>query len=329
MQKMVIIGGGLSGLYAAYLLKEKYDITLLEARERIGGRILTADGHDLGPSWVWPHHTHIAALVRDLGLDLFRQYDEGAALYQVPGRTERFMPPPSSPAARVNGGLAQVVDRLTSQLDNVKICRNTRVSKIIQHQNCLSIKTDSGTYEADRVIVAMAPRVALNIECEPELPEHTADTLQAVPTWMGHSRKCVVTYDKAFWRKQGLSGFVFSQKGPMGEIHDACTENEAALFGFLASHASNDKLEQAVITQLVELFGPEAADYKAFHFHDWRADRLSAAEADRALREHPAYGYDVSAYDGRLHFISTEAAYQEGGCLEGALIAVRQLAQRL
>ena len=63
-QDLLIIGAGLSGLYAAYLLQDKYNITIIEARPRIGGRIVTIDSNDLGPSWVWMHHIHIIKLIK-------------------------------------------------------------------------------------------------------------------------------------------------------------------------------------------------------------------------------------------------------------------------
>ena len=55
----IIIGGGLSGIYAAYLLSQRNkSFVVLEARERIGGRILSPEYQgffsDLGPSWYWP-----------------------------------------------------------------------------------------------------------------------------------------------------------------------------------------------------------------------------------------------------------------------------------
>ena len=55
MKNIIIIGAGLSGIYAATLLQKKYNVTILEARDRIGGRVLTVDGFDMGPSWVWQH----------------------------------------------------------------------------------------------------------------------------------------------------------------------------------------------------------------------------------------------------------------------------------
>ena len=39
MKNIVIIGAGLSGIYAATLLQKDYNVTILEARNRIGGRL--------------------------------------------------------------------------------------------------------------------------------------------------------------------------------------------------------------------------------------------------------------------------------------------------
>ena len=55
----LIIGGGLSGIYAASLLAaNKKSFILLEARSRLGGRISSPEYQgffaDLGPSWYWP-----------------------------------------------------------------------------------------------------------------------------------------------------------------------------------------------------------------------------------------------------------------------------------
>ncbi|SYK26022.1 NAD(P)-binding protein [Klebsiella pneumoniae] len=55
--EVIIVGGGLSGLYAAMLLeKAGINYLLLEGRERMGGRILQANTveADLGATWFWP-----------------------------------------------------------------------------------------------------------------------------------------------------------------------------------------------------------------------------------------------------------------------------------
>jgi len=61
--KLCIIGAGLSGLYSAILLQDHYEVTIIEARNRTGGRIMMLDGHDLGPSWIWPHQKNILRLI--------------------------------------------------------------------------------------------------------------------------------------------------------------------------------------------------------------------------------------------------------------------------
>jgi hypothetical protein len=52
-KRVVVIGAGLAGLAAAIeLAKMDFDVVVVEARGRAGGRVLTADGVDLGAGWV-------------------------------------------------------------------------------------------------------------------------------------------------------------------------------------------------------------------------------------------------------------------------------------
>lgn len=84
--KVVIIGSGAAGSYAGYLLnKEGFDVTILEARNRVGGRTYSVDNVDLGGSWVSTQQPNVYALCNELGLKLIPQYDSGNTVSIVNG----------------------------------------------------------------------------------------------------------------------------------------------------------------------------------------------------------------------------------------------------
>jgi monoamine oxidase len=74
----VVVGAGLSGLAAAHALSRRgWHVTVLEARDRVGGRVLSYQFPDrpelvceLGGEWVGASHERIQALCHDLGLQL-------------------------------------------------------------------------------------------------------------------------------------------------------------------------------------------------------------------------------------------------------------------
>ena len=91
---VIVIGGGLSGLFAANsLCKKGYSVGVLEASARFGGRTETvsidlseAKGQkanttsvcaDLGGMWIGPTHTNMLDLGKDVGIKYFPQFDSG------------------------------------------------------------------------------------------------------------------------------------------------------------------------------------------------------------------------------------------------------------
>ena len=329
--KLIIIGAGLSGLYSAYLLQDRFHITILEARDRIGGRILTIEDHDMGPSWVWSHQRNILDLTKELELELFVQHTQGLALYDTPKGIESFTAQAQPPSARIVGGLSKLVKALYQKLDLSSVKLNEAVTHLEDSGDGVIVKTQKSSYSASKVILTIPPRLAAeSITYRPALTKDIQDKMLLTPTWMGHSAKCVIEYKEAFWRQEGLSGFVFSPLGPLSEVHDACTKNNAALFGFIHTQAPRDNIKDLIIKQLLRLFGEKALNYTNIHIIDWKNDPLTATKDDaKGLSSHPSYGMDISYFEEKLLFGGTELSFKEGGYLEGALNKAVQIVQKL
>jgi monoamine oxidase len=120
-----VVGAGYAGLTAARRLHQQgRSVVVLEARDRVGGRIWTAplaDGHpiDRGGAWLAPKHDAIFALAAEMGVSTYKTYVAGSHLLVGEGRTRRYkgLIPKISPLAVAGIAWTQsTVDRLARTL---------------------------------------------------------------------------------------------------------------------------------------------------------------------------------------------------------------------
>lgn len=330
-----------------------HDFLLIEARDRLGGRVLSqfpaqqsaVEGvarFDLGPAWVWPPSQPLMTrLIDELAIPVFPQYTDGALLYEDAGPAEpqRY----SSPSAhaqsyRVTCGAMTIIERLAESIAPSSLLLGAKVIRLSQHDAGVTVdmvdaQESQRSIHAQRVVLAMPPRLMERMVFIPSLPDTLRHQWLGTPTWMAGHAKVIALYESPFWREQGLSGEVFSRRGPLSEIYDASPASGGpyALFGFSGLSAEMrrqlglSEFSRLCLAQLQRLFGVQASPPVELLIKDWSDDEFTATESDRApLTQHPAYGLTPSGcaiWEGKILLAGSESAEHSGGYLEGALEA--------
>ncbi|MFK7967406.1 MAG: flavin monoamine oxidase family protein [Burkholderiaceae bacterium] len=348
---VLVVGAGLSGLAATFLLAEMgRKVLVLEARDEPGGRIASVrDGGDwagdLGPTWIWPDfQPSIKHWIPRLDLQLDEQFSQGLTLVERGGEQpiQRVNIPEQAGSQRIVGGPQALIDALCDRLVPGTLQAGAGVTEVhVQSEQgeVRCVDSRGKAYTAEQVIIATPLRIAArDIQFEPSLPDELTRKLSAAPTWMARHAKVVIRYESAFWRAQGLTGRLLSAVGPLAEVHDHCGPGgePPALFGFAAwppsqrqNHAS--EWDEAIEAQLVRCYGPQAANPVSITTKDWALDQWTTTESDL---EGPAAHPDVlpemlrrGHWHQRLWFASAETAQRDPGLIAGALASAERVAK--
>jgi len=121
---VVVVGGGLSGLVAARRLRSGgASVLVVEARDRVGGRLLNHELRDgavieAGGAFVGPTQNHILALAEELKVETFKEYVEGNNIYVKCGLAIPYTGTiPPDPTILPDAALLQArIDQMASEI---------------------------------------------------------------------------------------------------------------------------------------------------------------------------------------------------------------------
>ena len=104
MYDLIIVGAGLSGAHAAYVIKKKHKnmrILMIEGKSRVGGRTETVEKPsvldpnkktkwDLGGQWVGASQKNVMKLINELNVETYRQFTTGKKLLELNGQVSEY-----------------------------------------------------------------------------------------------------------------------------------------------------------------------------------------------------------------------------------------------
>lgn len=350
---VIIVGGGISGFYCAYLLLEAdptLNIKIIEARDRIGGRLYSPNRHDMGGTWTWPRDDFLVMeLVDKLQIPVF----DADTFQEKNAYTQQL---------RFVQGAQQLVKELARAVTpRVEVCLAEQVTRIVQnqqdqdcgveiytHQHNNHIKDHlqlSCKYHARSVVLALPPRIiAANITFEPPLKAQKCEMMVQTPTWMAGASKVFLEYASPFWKsspsqhplplsmRDGIMLYDASQYDPKRYV--LC-----AFYAGIPVQITNESIQRDLLPQLQVIFGNtnEVFKYTSVMFHNWMDEKYTCEDKIRLQHENRtcmgemySFGDEIlrEPVSHKIYFASTETE-NDYGHIQGALRSSKRVVDQM
>ena len=344
---IIIIGSGLAGLTTAYLLeKEGITSTILEARQRLGGRIFTQHRNEeppveLGATWLGKKHDNLVALLEELDIGIFEQQMGSKAFFEPISTSPPQLvqlPENEEPTYRIEGGTDAVIRELSNRLSNSQILTGQRVQSIRQDDRKIVIETQQEQFKSNHLISTLPPNLLVKtVSFSPKLPAGLLKIARKTHTWMAESIKVGLVYKRPFWLDKNTSGTIMSNVGPLTELYDHSSSDgdEYALTGFMngAYHQlSRKERESMVITQLKKFYGAKAENHIRYIDQPWKSESLTFETYDEEIIPHQHNGHSVyqkAYWNDRLYLAGSETASSFPGYMDGAVESARRVVEQI
>jgi monoamine oxidase len=266
---------------------------------------------------------------RELSLLYVLFYIASSGDERNPGTFERnFNTRGGGQQSRFVGGSGLVTERLAEQLGRKRIVLGSPVRRIEQVKGGVKVVSDKVVVSGKRVIVAVPPTVAGNIDYRPGLGQQRDEYTRRVP--QGTLMKVAAVYPKPFWRDKGFTGQGLAPTGYVTATFDDSPPDGSpgVVFGFVGGdrarafrRLSLAERRAAVLGEFARFWGDEAKQAEDYFETDWTGEAWSrgcpvALYGPGSLL---SYGPEIRTPVGRIHWAGTETSNYWNGYMDGAV----------
>ena len=348
-KKIIVIGAGMSGLVAAYeLVRVGHDVTILEARDRIGGRVLTirspfSNNHfaEGGAARIKPSHNLTLGYANHFNLNLDPFYATSGDYVNMSNGNREIISNNTylntsygsilrNEYLKIRGGSDLLPHSFynSSALNN-KIYLGVPVTSIHQQNDNVTVQTSNGNqFIADKVLCTVPITVLNKIQFTPPLSPEKQTAMNGGYRY-APSTRVYMQFQNRFWENESLNGWGNSD---IPEEIWQPTWDLAGSTGIIMSYLrwtaaqemdalSEEERINYILSRWENIFPGAASSLQSGMSQSWAEEEWSkGAWASPTGSQDAALANHIGLAEDRIHFAG-EHASDDHGWMQGALFS--------